>query len=424
MMMNINGLRGLLILLFAATSLGAVAGDPKPEEEINAFSSRYPNESVVYTARNQEVRYTLVGDSVVTTIKVYEEMIHLGENTARYAGEKVYTSSFMEVTDLKAYTLVPQKKKYDRVDVVDFKKSYDTNSGVFYDDTKEISFTFPSVQKGVKTVLEYTKTLKDPRMIGLYYFDTYVPVDKAEYKVIYDDHMDVNPQYRNADKISIEEKKEKISDNQTSITFSASNIPKIKFDNSCPSYAYLASSVYCPISHYVDSEGAKHDMISSPEVLHRWYRTFVKDLLDHDPEVEKFVKTIVNDSDSELEKVRKIYAWVQSNIKYIAFEDGMRGLIPHPGSYVINKRYGDCKDMASATVSMLREAGVEAHYTWIGTRDLPYLYSDIASPITDNHMIATFIMDGQTYFLDATGQYLPLGLPSSDSRQRMPDIDQ
>jgi transglutaminase-like putative cysteine protease len=413
MAMNISGLRRFLfIALFSIATLTS-GTSPKPEDEFSTFSGKYPNEAAIYTVRKQEVHYTLIGDSVVATIRVYEEMLHLGENTVRYAGAKVYTSSFMEVSDLKAYTLVPQKKKYERIDVVDFKKSYDTNSDVFYDDTKEINFTFPSIQKGAKTVLEYTKILKDPRMIGLYYFDTYVPVDMAEYKVVYDNHMDVDPQYNNSGRLVISEKKEQVSDSRKSITFSAGNIQKIKFDQNCPSYAYLASSVYCPVSHYTDSKGETKDLISSPEVLHRWYRTFVRDLLDDDPEVEKFVKTIVNDSDPALEKVKKIYSWVQSNIKYIAFEDGMRGLIPHPGNYVINKRYGDCKDMASATVSMLREVGVEAHYTWIGTRDLPYLYSDVASPITDNHMIATFIMDDQTYFLDATGQYLPLGLPSS-----------
>jgi transglutaminase-like putative cysteine protease len=385
----------------------------KPEDEFNIFSGKYPHEAAIYTLRRQDVSYAMVNDSVITTIKVYEEMLHLGENTVRYAGEKVFSSSFLEISDLQAYTLVPQKKKYERIDVVDFKKSYDTNSDVFYDDTREITFTYPSVQKGVKTVVEYTKTLKDPRMIGLFYFNTYLPVDKAEYTVVYDQQMDIKPQYNNVGNISITEKKSTFPQGQMRITFTAENIEKIKFENNCPSYAYMATSVYCPITYYTDSKNQKHDVISTPEALHRWYRTFIKDLLAHDEQVESFTKTIVNDDDTDLEKVKKIYGWVQDNIKYIAFEDGMRGLIPHPGNYVISKRYGDCKDMTSVTVSMLREVGIEAHYSWIGTRDLPYLYSDVASPITDNHMIATFRLDGTNYFLDATGQYLPLGLPSS-----------
>jgi hypothetical protein len=175
----------------------------------------------------------------------------------------------------------------------------------------------------------------------------------------------------------------------------------------------MAASVYCPIAQFKAKDGEQRHLISTPEVLHSWYRTFVKDLQNHDPKIKSLVDTIVDQNDSDLEKVKNIYSWVQANIKYIAFEDGMRGLIPHPGEYVIDKRYGDCKDMASVIVSMLREAGIEAHYTWVGTRDIPFQYSTVASPITDNHMIASVILDGNTYFLDATGRYLPLGLPSS-----------
>ena len=412
-MMCIRKVTGALLASIFSVSAVMSSGLSKPEEEFNNYYDKYPDEAAIYTLRKQEVNYTLVNDSIVTTILVYEELLHLGDNTGRYAGEKVYTSSFIEVSNLKAYTLVPEKRKYKKIDVVEFKKSFDTNSGVFYDDTKEISFTYPSVQKGVKTILEYTKTIKDPRMIGMYFFDTYLPVDKAVYTVIYDDRLDVSPKFNNVESLKINEEKSKVSDNQSSLTYTARHIDKIKFERSCPSYNYMAASVYCPITQFNDSDGETRHLISTPEVLHSWYRTFIQDIQNHDPEIKSLVSAIVDSDDSDLEKVKKIYAWVQGNIKYIAFEDGMRGLIPHPGNYVIEKRYGDCKDMASAIVSMLREAGVEAHFTWVGTRDIPYQYSDVPSPITDNHMIASVLLEGKTYFLDATGQYLPLGLPSS-----------
>ena len=91
----------------------------------------------------------------------------------------------------------------------------------------------------------------------------------------------------------------------------------------------------------------------------------------------------------------------------------MRGLIPHNASYVCDKRYGDCKDMATIVINMLHEAGVEAHFTWIGTRDITYKYSEYPSPMVDNHMIATYIDKDKYYFLDATSQYSSYELPSS-----------
>lgn len=385
----------------------------KPEEEYNWYKSKYPDEAAVYVSKNETVTYTIENDSVKTTVVVYEELLHLGENTVRYAGDKIYSSGFYQISDIEAYTLVPGKRKYDRVDVAEFKESFDRDSYVFYDDNKEISFTYPAVQKGVKTVLTYKKTIKDPRMMGMFFFNTYIPVHEAQYIVKYDPKVTIKPQYFNTDKIKIETTEKKLESGLNQSTFKASSIDKIKFDRDCPSYNYLAATVYCPVYSFKKNDNTETMLLSSPAKLHEWYRTFLEKILDSSEEVKDLVATIIDDEDEPLEKVRKIYYWVQANIKYIAFEDGMRGLIPHSGEYVINKRYGDCKDMASTIVSMLREAGIDAHYTWIGSRDLPYKYSETPSPITDNHMIATFILDGKTYFLDATGQYTPIDLPTS-----------
>jgi hypothetical protein len=57
---------------------------------------------------------------------------------------------------------------------------------------------------------------------------------------------------------------------------------------------------------------------------------------------------------------------------------------------------------------------VKAYHTWIGTRDLPYKYSEVPTPLVDNHMIATYIDSRQRYyFLDATSDHTAFGLPSS-----------
>jgi hypothetical protein len=142
----------------------------------------------------------------------------------------------------------------------------------------------------------------------------------------------------------------------------------------------------------------------------------VKDLEKEEP--SKDLVSIVNGlkkaGDTEEETVKKIFYWVQNNIRYVAFEQGMRGFIPHNGSYVCEKRYGDCKDMASIIVSMLQIAGIKGYPTWIGTRDIPYSYTSLPTPMVDNHMIATYISkDGHYYFLDATDSKLPFGMPSS-----------
>jgi hypothetical protein len=97
----------------------------------------------------------------------------------------------------------------------------------------------------------------------------------------------------------------------------------------------------------------------------------------------------------------------------VAFEDGLGGFVPREAHVICSRRYGDCKDMASITTTMLRMAGIPAYLTWIGTRGIPYKYTEVPSPLCDNHMICTYIVNGQYYFLDATGKNAPFGTPTS-----------
>ena len=113
------------------------------------------------------------------------------------------------------------------------------------------------------------------------------------------------------------------------------------------------------------------------------------------------------------EKAEAIFNWVQNNITYVAFEDGLGGFIPRSASSVCDKRYGDCKDMANLLYEMLNHIGIESYRTWIGTRDRPYSYWEVPTPMVDNHMITTVIIENDTIFLDATDSYVPYGMPSA-----------
>jgi hypothetical protein len=99
---------------------------------------------------------------------------------------------------------------------------------------------------------------------------------------------------------------------------------------------------------------------------------------------------------------------VQDNIRYIAYEDGYSGYIPASAQDVLAKKYGDCKGMANLLTEMLKLAGIDAHFTWIGTRQIPYPQS-LPALCVNNHAITTIYNNGKSYFLDATEKYAPFG---------------
>ncbi len=113
-----------------------------------------------------------------------------------------------------------------------------------------------------------------------------------------------------------------------------------------------------------------------------------------------------------LEKLKSIYYYLQSKIKYIAIEDGLGGFVPRKPNEVFERKYGDCKDISNLLVTMLNLAGLEAYHCWVGTTDLPYRFDEMQVMGIANHMIAAVRIENRWYFLDGTSSNLSIDYPS------------
>src|SRR5690242_9074625 len=104
--------------------------------------------------------------------------------------------------------------------------------------------------------------------------------------------------------------------------------------------------------------------------------------------LQKQLTQITQGKTTDADKIKAIYYWVQDNIRYIAYEDGYSGYIPASAQEVLSKKYGDCKGMANLLTEFLKLAGYDAHFTWIGTRSIPYPQNTPALCV-NNHAIVT-----------------------------------
>jgi hypothetical protein len=129
-------------------------------------------------------------------------------------------------------------------------------------------------------------------------------------------------------------------------------------------------------------------------------------------EFKSFVEDLVKGLTTEEEKIKKLYYWVQDNIRYIAFEDGIAGFKPDEAQNVFSKRYGDCKGMANLLAEMLKLLGYDARLAWIGTDHIAYK-ANLPSLAAFNHMICYLKVKDKEYFLDGTESYTGLGLNAS-----------
>ncbi|HEY8511240.1 MAG TPA: transglutaminase domain-containing protein [Cyclobacteriaceae bacterium] len=400
--------------LIAAACMLAVVLNAQDNDLWQQISAKYPGEPAVYIERSETLSIIPRGDSLVVYSDVFDDILYLKEPTEMMASRRVHGSHFTEVENLKAKTLVWEKSRHKEVPVSNFARKFDTDDGIFHDDSYYYSVSFPAVAPRNRTQLEYRNNYRDPKFIPGFIFSSYLPQEKTVYTIKTTADVDLMYEVLNDPDKKIRFRKYERG-KQVIYEWSANGLEATKFDSNSPSLRYYVPHLVVAVKSFKTPSGPKN-VLSSLDDLYNWYYSFVSHLKKDPPskDLVKIVEGLKSPGDSQDDIVKKIYYWVQDNIRYIAFEEGMRGLIPHTGSYVCEKRYGDCKDMASLLVSMMDIAGIKGYYTWIGTRDIPYAYTKYPTPIVDNHMIATYISaNGTYYFLDATSDHTPFGFPSS-----------
>jgi hypothetical protein len=380
-------------------------------QTVDEIRKQFPGEKAVMLNRTREYNISLKDGAPVVESRELEQTEYLLGSATAYMGNGGFSSSdFQQLVSYEAYTRTSDGKK---LKVSDFNTSTDKESFVFYDDVKETSFHFPSVEPGAIGNLEVSWHNKDPHLLSPYYFSAYMPSLKSELKVTVSKDITLRYHLMGLDTNAINVKIDNHSRNKT-YTFSYQNCPGDKRYPDAPDFAWYSPHVIFYIADYKDENGKSIPYLSNTDDLFRLNYSFIKSVNTAvSPVLKHVVDSLTRNAASEEDKARNIYSWVQHHIKYVAFEDGMGGFVPRDAGLVCNRRFGDCKDMASILTEMLNVAGVPAYFTWIGTRDLPYSYSQVPLPLASNHMICTTRINGKYIFLDATDPTCIFGMPSA-----------
>lgn len=409
-LMKNNFLYNIIIiqLLLTVTSFGQYS------KELDQNSLLYPKANSISLNETFEININLYQDEISITQDQHIETLYLNETAKHQSKEAISYSYFYEISEIEAHVHNFDGKKYKSKKVKDF-KTKDNLSGSFHDDIKSISFIYPNLEKGAKSSLQYRTTIKNPRFLNTIFLGDYNPIAQKKVTIYVDKSIDLEFQKFNLDSIDYNFNKSE-NKKQNIYTWEIKNVKAFEYNPEIMSYRSEVPHIIPIIQQYKTSNNETIDVLSSEKSLYNWYYSLVKDLNndDYSSDLKPLVDSLISNCKTDKEKVKAIYYWTQQNIKYIAFEDGLGGFIPRKANDVYEKKYGDCKDNSSILEAMLKLANLNGHITWVGTRKLPYKYKEVPTPIVDNHMILTYFdIDSSIYFLDATGRYLDLDLPSS-----------
>lgn len=347
----------------------------------------------------------------VETFVSESRAISKSKNTEEYS-IRIPFDSFSEISNIKGSTFISRTNK--TVDLSSFSiGTFDAEyENIYKSDNKYKFFVMPKVEDNSTIEFSYKSKLNEPRFLSSFRFQNPIKTESAKFQIRCQSSTEIGFKLfgNHQDKIVFTKTTE---GNLDIYTWEAKDIPEFEGEEDMPSALYFMPHLIYYIKSY-QIAGKKEALLGTPEKLYQWYYSITKDINKTDQTALKN-KTLelIKDKNSGLDKARAIYQWVQQNVHYVAFEDGMGGFVPREASDIFQKLYGDCKDMANLLNQMLQYAQLDSNLTWIGTRSKPYKYADVPTPLVDNHMITNVVIDGKSYFLDGTDKFCPFPLPSA-----------
>lgn len=117
---------------------------------------------------------------------------------------------------------------------------------------------------------------------------------------------------------------------------------------------------------------------------------------------------LVSGTNSNKEKIQRIYRFVQQNTRYVSVQLGIGGFQAWPAQYVEENKFGDCKALSNFTQSLLAAVGIDAVMALVSAGDDTW---DPVDPIfchpVFNHAI--LYVPAEDVWLECTSQTLPAG---------------
>jgi hypothetical protein len=369
-------------------------------------------EGAIYTDKSAEIEIRFVDNAFKIEERHLLNKIFYS-NFDRYSRESVIFSDLSPMIELDAQTLTPKGSGFKKTKVSTIETKDLVQPGIFYGGNKRMDFVFPNLSAGAIGRLAYAKEIKDVHLITPFFFDENIPVEKSEFSVIFPKNVTVKYMVFGNLKGQVHFSERQL-DNTVKYSWVLEDIPPFETAKKSPGFTYHATHVIIWIDSY-QLNGRKNPVGSDVADLYSWFQSLIKKIPSGGNYnlLNQQVATLVAHAETKEKAAKTIFQWVQKNIKYIAFEQGMAGFIPREASDVYNKRYGDCKDMANLLRYMLNQAGIESYLTWIGTRSKPYNYEMLPLTIINNHMICCVKMETGFVFLDATDPFLDFSSPSS-----------
>ena len=380
------------------------------------------NENDISTAETYAKKYK--EDDILCTSSYQFFTFDKGKNSLNDKVVEIQEDAEYEFLSLKKFSSMSYPEYYNKfIQLKTFKRAFKygnkyitsdrggidrsvTGDGVFFDDSRVQFYPLRFNQKGDMARITVKKVYSDGKYLTRLFFNSSYPIKEQVIEFKVPDWLTVDFKRMNFEGSKIEVK-ETAKGGYTNYVFIMKDVPAYKSEFRRIGKAFTDPHIIVQIKSF-ESKGEVLKGFDKVDDVYNWNNRLYLMAGNEKQKLTAQLAKITAGKTTDVEKIKAIYYWVQDNIRYIAYEDGYSGYIPSSAQDVLAKKYGDCKGMANLLTEMMKLSGFDAHFTWIGTRHIPYPQSTPALCV-NNHAICTLNYGGKTYYLDGTESYVPFG---------------
>jgi len=395
-------IRAITIILFSTFSISSFS-QTDYSSQLSSWKTKFPEEEFVAVNYNTIISFTLnanpkPGFGKVNAL-VRHEVTLVPTKDFKGFNDGLFYNQQVSIDNVKAIN-----SKGKEIQLIKLCGSYQSED-IFHDDSKYCSVKFPTEEKGKAFTYVYEENYHDVKYLTSQYFHNSNPSVERTIEFRVPAWLELDLRDFNFANYTITKATAKEGD-INKISYKMKDVQAYSHESSAPNHALSYPHIISVSKAYTEN-GQRHVLFESVKDLYAWYRSICDSTGNDASSLKDKVNELTAGKKTDLEKIESLFYWVQDNIRYIAFEDGIMGFKPDAAQNVYKKKYGDCKGKANLLKELLKLAGFDARLTWIGTSDLPYDYS-LPSLAVDNHMICTVITGGKRYFLDGTEHFIAL----------------
>jgi Transglutaminase-like superfamily/Domain of Unknown Function with PDB structure (DUF3857) len=379
-----------------------------PDDEGNAYryAKKYKDDDILCTSSYHLFTFdkgkNALGDKVVEIEENSEyEFMSLKKYSALTFPE--FYNKFIEIKSFKK--AVKYYNKYVTQERGGIDRSV-TDDGIFFDDSRVRYFPVRFNQQGAMAKITVKKIYLDGKYLTRMFFNESYPVKEQVFEFKVPEWLKVEFKSMNFEGKTIEAT-QKTKGGYTNYLFIMKDVQAYKSEYRRIGRAYTDPHIIVQLKSF-ENKGETIKGFDKVDDVYAWNNRLYLMAENDKTKLQPTVTKLTQGKTGDVEKIKSIYYWVQDNVRYLAYEDGYSGYIPSSAQDVLTKKYGDCKGMANLLTEMLKLAGYDAHFTWIGTRHIPYSQT-LPAMCVNNHAICTLNFGGKTYYLDGTENYVPLG---------------